>query len=92
MHGCFYPKHIFLRERSDGWLAKLIDLEKTRPLLLGMRDRLKDLEPLLRRTPVWSEAEVRVMLSSYLEQPADSMLVDTWLQRLTRRRREKEAR
>ncbi|MNH19208.1 hypothetical protein D3C79_789350 [compost metagenome] len=92
VHGCFYPKHIFLRERSEGWLAQLIDLEKTRPLLLGMRDRLKDLEPLLRRAPVWSEAEVRVMLSSYLEQPADSMLVDTWLQRLTRRRRAKEAR
>ncbi|MNG28679.1 hypothetical protein D3C84_1139710 [compost metagenome] len=57
-----------------------------------MRDRLKDLEPLLRRAPVWSEAEVRVMLSSYLDQPTDSPLVDTWLQRLTRRRREKEAR
>ncbi|MNR12714.1 hypothetical protein D3C85_1290840 [compost metagenome] len=92
VHGCFYPKHIFLRTRSDGWLAQLIDLEKTRPLLLGMRDRLKDLEPLLRRAPIWSEAEVRVMLSSYLDQPTDSPLVDTWLQRLTRRRREKEAR
>ncbi|MFK8330412.1 lipopolysaccharide kinase InaA family protein [Pseudomonas sp. BJa5] len=92
VHGCFYPKHIFLRARSDGWQAQLIDLEKTRPLWLGMRDRLKDLEPLLRRAPVWSEAEVRVLLSSYLDQPADSPLVDTWLQRLTRRRREKEAR
>ncbi|MNJ51339.1 Lipopolysaccharide kinase (Kdo/WaaP) family protein [compost metagenome] len=92
MHGCFYPKHIFLRERSDGWLAQLIDLEKTRPLLLGMRDRLKDLEPLLRRAPNWSEAEVRLLLASYLDQPADSPLVDSWLQRLVRRRREKEAR
>lgn len=92
VHGCFYPKHIFLRERSEGWQAQLIDLEKTRPLLLGMRDRLKDLEPLLRRAPLWSEADVRVMLSSYLEQPTDSTLVDTWLQRLSRRRREKEAR
>ncbi|RWU23635.1 lipopolysaccharide kinase [Pseudomonas alkylphenolica] len=92
VHGCFYPKHIFLRERSDGWLAQLIDLEKTRPLLLGARDRLKDLEPLLRRAPNWSEAEVRLLLASYLDQAADSSLVDTWLQRLTRRRREKEAR
>ncbi|MEX5352283.1 lipopolysaccharide kinase InaA family protein [Pseudomonas juntendi] len=92
VHGCFYPKHIFLRERREGWQAQLIDLEKTRPLLFGMRDRLKDLEPLLRRAGVWSEADVRSLLAAYLEQPADSTLVDTWLQRLVRRRREKEAR
>ena len=92
VHGCFYPKHIFLRERREGWQAQLIDLEKTRPLLLGMRDRLKDLEPLLRRARAWSEGDVRSLLAAYLEQPADSALVGTWLQRLTRRRREKEAR
>ncbi|NOP02763.1 hypothetical protein, partial [Klebsiella pneumoniae] len=66
--------------------------EKTRPLLFGMRDRLKDLEPLLRRAPVWGERDVRTLLASYLAQPADGTLVDTWLQRLTQRRREKEAR
>ncbi|BBR56244.1 MULTISPECIES: lipopolysaccharide kinase InaA family protein [Pseudomonas] len=92
VHGCFYPKHIFLRERREGWQAQLIDLEKTRPLLMGMRDRLKDLEPLLRRAPAWGEADVRSLLAAYLEQPGDSSLVDTWLQRLVRRRREKEAR
>ena len=92
MHGCFYPKHIFLRQRREGWDAQLIDLEKTRPLLFGMRDRLKDLEPLLRRAPAWSEADVRTMLATYLAQPADSTLVNNWLQRLTQRRREKEAR
>jgi len=92
VHGCFYPKHIFLRERREGWQAQLIDLEKTRPLLMGMRDRLKDLEPLLRRARVWSEADVRSLLAAYLEQPADSSLVDTWMQRLVRRRREKETR
>ncbi|AUY34492.1 lipopolysaccharide kinase InaA family protein [Pseudomonas sp. PONIH3] len=92
MHGCFYPKHIFLRERREGWQAQLIDLEKTRPLLFGMRDRVKDLEPLLRRARAWSEADVLVLLAAYLEQPADSALVSTWLQRLTQRRRHKEAR
>lgn len=92
VHGCFYPKHIFLRERREGWQAQLIDLEKTRPLLFGMRDRLKDLEPLLRRAGAWSEADVRNLLAAYLEQPVDSTLVDSWLQRLVRRRREKEAR
>ncbi|PYC27895.1 lipopolysaccharide kinase InaA family protein [Pseudomonas mosselii] len=92
MHGCFYPKHIFLRERREGWQAQLIDLEKTRPLLFGMRDRVKDLEPLLRRARVWDGADVRVLLAAYLEQPTDSALVSTWLQRLTQRRRHKEAR
>jgi len=92
MHGCFYPKHIFLRERREGWQAQLIDLEKTRPLLFGMRDRVKDLEPLLRRASVWSEAEVRALLGAYLEQPQDSAVVGTWLQRLTQRRRHKEGR
>ena len=92
MHGCFYPKHIFLRERSGDWSAQLIDLEKTRPLLFGQRDRLKDLEPLLRRASVWNEAEVRLLLAAYLEQPADSSLVQAWLQRLVRRRRHKETR
>lgn len=92
VHGCFYPKHIFLRERGDGWNAQLIDLEKTRPLLFGQRDRLKDLEPLLRRAPVWSEAQIRVLLAAYLDQPADSSLVQAWLQRLLHRRRHKETR
>ncbi len=92
VHGCFYPKHIFLRQRRQGWEAQLIDLEKTRPLLFGMRDRLKDLEPLLRRARAWSEADVRTLLASYLAQPAEGTLVATWRQRLTQRRREKAAR
>lgn len=28
VHGCFYPKHIFLRATGDGYQAQLIDLEK----------------------------------------------------------------
>ncbi|AZL66565.1 MULTISPECIES: lipopolysaccharide kinase InaA family protein [Pseudomonas] len=92
MHGCFYPKHIFLRERREGWQAQLIDLEKTRPLLFGQRDRVKDLEPLLRRARAWSEADVRELLGAYLQQPVDSAQVNAWLQRLTQRRRHKEAR
>ncbi|TFF42404.1 lipopolysaccharide kinase InaA family protein [Pseudomonas sp. RIT623] len=92
VHGCFYPKHIFLRERREGWQAQLIDLEKTRPLLFGMRDRLKDLEPLLRRADAWGEEDVRVLLGAYLAQPVHSAPVDTWLHRLLQRRRHKEAR
>ncbi|MBO3278218.1 lipopolysaccharide kinase InaA family protein [Pseudomonas schmalbachii] len=92
MHGCFYPKHIFLREAGEEFESRLIDLEKTRPLLLGTRDRVKDLEPLLRRAPDWSEADVRQLLSAYLGSSVSGLDVDGWYQRLTARRRRKEAR
>lgn len=88
VHGCFYPKHIFLREDDEGFRAQLIDLEKTRPLLLGERDRIRDLEPLLRRASVWSDGEVRQLLEAYLGHAADTR---RWQQRLLRRRRHKES-
>ena len=88
MHGCFYPKHIFLQPAGDGFAAQLIDLEKTRPLLLGERDRIKDLEPLVRRADHWSEEDVRQLLRTYLDAGAD---LERWLQRLSRRRSQKEA-
>jgi tRNA A-37 threonylcarbamoyl transferase component Bud32 len=92
VHGCFYPKHIFLQATADGYQAQLIDLEKTRPLLFGLRDRVKDLEPLLRRARIWSEEDVRQLLSTYLDQPLGGALVDQWMSRLSARRTHKEAR
>jgi len=92
VHGCFYPKHIFLRAEGAGYQAQLIDLEKTRPLLFGQRDRVKDLEPLLRRAPEWSDAQLRELLAAYLDQSVDSSLVDSWVTRLTARRSRKETR
>ncbi|QXI29020.1 lipopolysaccharide kinase InaA family protein [Pseudomonas vanderleydeniana] len=92
VHGCFYPKHIFLQAVAGTYQAQLIDLEKTRPLLFGQRDRVKDLEPLLRRAPVWSEDDVRVLLAAYLDQSQDSSLVDAWLQRLGARSSKKGGR
>ncbi|OPA95131.1 lipopolysaccharide kinase [Pseudomonas fluorescens] len=92
VHGCFYPKHIFLQATADGYAARLIDLEKTRPLLFGQRDRVKDLEPLLRRAPQWTDSHVRQLLAAYVEQPEDSPLVSAWYQRLTARRSHKEKR
>jgi hypothetical protein len=92
LHGCFYPKHIFLQATGDGYQAQLIDLEKTRPLLFGQRDRVKDLEPLLRRAPEWTEAQLRQLLAVYVDQPPDSSLVDSWVSRLAARRSHKEAR
>ena len=89
MHGCLYPKHIFLKPTADGFDAQLIDLEKTRPLLFGQRDRIKDLEPLLRRAGAWSEAETRLFLRTYLGAEGD---LDGWWQRLGRRRQHKDGR
>lgn len=88
MHGCFYPKHIFLREQDGHWQTCLIDLEKTRPLLLGWRDRIKDLEPLVRRASCIGDQGVRHLLSVYLDDPH---LVEPWLLQLQRRREAKEA-
>lgn len=90
MHGCFYPKHIFLQRSNAGFDAQLIDLEKTRPLWLGRRDRIKDLEPLLRRTShVWTAAEHKTLLLSYLQ---DEARVEQWYQLLLRRRADKDSR
>ncbi|WP_397450233.1 lipopolysaccharide kinase InaA family protein [Pseudomonas sp. NA-150] len=92
VHGCFYPKHIFLRSRSGAYVAQLIGLEKTRPALFGWRDRVKDLEPLLRRAPQWGEAEVRELLATYTQASVDSGLVDSWWRRLDKRSQHKEVR
>ena len=69
-----------LKDGEGGWL------------LFGWRDRVKDLEPLLRRAPQWSDAQVRQLLAAYLDQPEDSALVATWYQRLSARRSHKENR
>jgi len=90
VHGCFYPKHLFLQRQGEGLVARLIDLEKTRPLLFGRRDRLRDLEPLLRRAPQWSGQDLAHLLASYLQQPLDSAAVRDWSRRLAGRRRHKE--
>lgn len=90
VHGCFYPKHIFLQEQNAGFTAQLIDLEKTRPLLLGRRDRIKDLEPLFRRSQhVWRREHIEFFLQDYLPHTED---VPHWLERLEARRKDKEAR
>ncbi|MFC3608419.1 lipopolysaccharide kinase InaA family protein [Stutzerimonas tarimensis] len=88
VHGCFYPKHIFLRERGEGFEACLIDLEKTRPLRWGRRDRIRDLEPLVRRASGWGPSDLQRLLSAYLPGGA---AVDDWCRQLLRRRSLKEA-
>lgn len=91
VHGCFYPKHIFLQPQGDNFAAQLIDLEKTRSLLLGKRDRVKDLEPLVRRASAWSNEDIRGLLEAYLDSAQEQEL-EQWQEQLLRRRRNKESR
>jgi hypothetical protein len=92
VHGCFYPKHIFLQPKGEGFEARLIDLEKTRRAWFGQRDRVRDLEPLLRRATAWSEADIRGFLATYLQTPATGPQVTAWMGQLLVRRRHKETR
>ncbi len=81
MHGCFYPKHIFLRRTPAGFEACLIDLEKTRRLWLGRRDRIKDIEPLFRRTRhLWQPDDHLRLLESYLGSAVHARRWYDWLQ------------
>ncbi|MDR2689541.1 MAG: lipopolysaccharide kinase InaA family protein [Azoarcus sp.] len=90
MHGCFYPKHVFVRGRAPAVETCLIDLEKARPLWLGARDRVNDLEKFIRHAAVLSGGEVRLLLAAYAgERDAESPAVDVWLRRLRTRQRQK---
>lgn len=90
IHGCLYPKHIFLRRQASGFEACLIDLEKTRPLWLPQRDRIKDLETLLRRSArSWSAQDVRTLLGFYLD---EFERLDRWEARLSARHSDKSGR
>lgn len=94
MHGCFYPKHIFLRPDEQGYYqACLIDLEKARRSWLGQRDRINDLETLLRRAVGHiGESGFRQLLVAYLNDLESSAKVEGWWQRLQARNQDKEKR
>ncbi|MEH6508060.1 lipopolysaccharide kinase InaA family protein [Halopseudomonas aestusnigri] len=69
IHNCLYPKHVFLRLHSDGAGARLIDLEKTRRVMFGQRDLIRDLETLHRRSLVPSRSQRLRFVLTYLGKP-----------------------
>lgn len=91
IHGCFYPKHVFLKPlESNKFEARFIDLEKTRPLLLGKRDRIRDLETLKRRSnQTISKTHWHLFLKTYLGEEGE---VEKWLQAIEKRQSNKEQR
>jgi tRNA A-37 threonylcarbamoyl transferase component Bud32 len=92
VHGCLYPRHVFVRATTTGFDACLIDLEKTRPLWRGRLDRVKDLEQFTRHTPALSATERDKLLAAYLGCAADSPEINTWRKQLLARKKQKEGR
>jgi tRNA A-37 threonylcarbamoyl transferase component Bud32 len=92
IHGCFYPRHIFVRKAASRYEACLIDLEKLRPLWFGTRDRVKDLEQFLRHCSPLATPEIHSWLSHYLDCAPLDKKIAVWIDRLRVRRRIKEAR
>jgi hypothetical protein len=70
----------------------LIDLEKTRAILFGKRDRVKDLEQFLRHAHTLDADDARVLLSHYLDRAPEDPEVDVWIDRLRARRQDKDSR
>jgi hypothetical protein len=89
MHGCFYPRHVFARETAEGFEACLIDLEKTRPLWLGRRDRIKDLEQFVRHASGLDADDVTLLLAAYLNCKPDAPEIGVWRQWLQARQQHK---
>jgi hypothetical protein len=91
MHGCFYPRHIFLRPEKNGQFAAcLIDLEKTRRLWFPRRDRVKDLEQFIRHAPQLSTTEVDMLLGTYLQASPQGAKAARWKKWLQARKIRKE--
>jgi hypothetical protein len=68
-HNCFYPKHLFLRPRAEGWELRVIDLEKTKRRRRRDAARVRDLSTLGRYAQGWSRSERLGFFLSYLQRP-----------------------
>lgn len=93
VHNCLYPKHIFLRLDGGGsHPARFIDLEKTRPLIFGTRDRARDLDALNRHAGALSATERLRFLLRYLGRPRLDAAAKRLACRILRRQRRKRHR
>lgn len=90
-HHCLYPKHIFinLSETLPKPELTLIDLEKARFQLFSKRERVADLEALLRRADLWTERERERLLSTYVDSLPDAGSVSDYQRLLQKRNRKK---
>lgn len=88
MHGCLYPKHVFVKKQANGsYQAKFINLEKVRTMWFAFYDRTKDLETFKRRSnQAWSEQEWQTFFTYYDEPKADY-----WRKQIAKRQARKES-
>nr|WP_306423268.1 lipopolysaccharide kinase InaA family protein [Atopomonas sediminilitoris] len=85
-HGCLYPKHLFLRVTETGFDACFIDLEKTRKSILKQRDRVRDIDALLRRVgSLWSAEQIELFLAEYLAVLGQTARAAWWRKALAKR-------
>ncbi len=92
-HRSLYPKHIFVRWPEGGEPeAAVIDLEKSRPTLIGPVRTVYDLATLTRHSSSWSRSARLYFLLQYLGEPrltGWSRLLCRWiLKRASRKKRD----
>ncbi|NMG30098.1 lipopolysaccharide kinase InaA family protein [Aromatoleum evansii] len=92
LHNCLYPKHVFVRVDGPLASARLIDLEKTRRIVLGTRDRARDLDALNRHTRGPAATERLRFLLRYLGRDALDDDAARLVARILRRHHRKAAR
>ncbi|ORU90287.1 MAG: lipopolysaccharide kinase [Cycloclasticus sp. symbiont of Poecilosclerida sp. M] len=65
-HGCFYPKHIFVKQLPEGDVdLRVIDLEKVKKFFCKKRAAFRDLDTLLRHSNGWSEDDKLAFFKVY---------------------------
>ena len=87
-HHCLYPKHIYIA-LDQVEPVRFIDLEKTRTQLLVWRERVADLDALLRRCKSWVEDDRELFLREYLRGLSVQIPLSVLQKKLFRRHRNK---
>ncbi len=66
IHGCCYPKHIFIKWRENGEPdIALLDLEKARQRRLIKKYARKEVDQFFRHCPAWRSDEQKLFLNRY---------------------------
>jgi hypothetical protein len=85
IHGCLYPKHIFLSLEEEVPRVRLIDLEKCRYWPLQKHRTVRDLSSLVRYANGFSLTQQMRFFLDYLNQPTIDQPARRLIQRITKR-------
>ncbi|MEO1889227.1 MAG: lipopolysaccharide kinase InaA family protein [Cycloclasticus sp.] len=68
-HGCFYPKHVFIKRLPKGGFdVRVIDLEKVKKVFCRKRAVFRDLDTLLRHANGWGDGDKLVFFKMYQQE------------------------